>query len=189
MSMPKIQGWDLSRWASVFVSIIAICGVLGGAMPVASAAAPSKLQPCVVKGSHGKPKTTTKKEVLQPKTITQNNSSLAAGTTQQVQAGQPGTRTIYYTASYKKGKLVGCKHTGTKVTTSPVNAIVRVGTYAAPAPTASSGSSYTNVDGNQVPSPSSNPSGATAQCNDGTYSYSQNHSGTCSHHGGVASWL
>jgi hypothetical protein len=33
------------------------------------------------------------------------------------------------------------------------------------------------------------PAGATAQCRDGTYSYSQTHSGTCSHHGGVAAWL
>ena len=33
------------------------------------------------------------------------------------------------------------------------------------------------------------PPGATARCNDGTYSYSHTHSGTCSHHGGVAAWL
>ena len=33
------------------------------------------------------------------------------------------------------------------------------------------------------------PPGATARCKDGTYSYSQHHSGTCSHHGGVAVWL
>ena len=33
------------------------------------------------------------------------------------------------------------------------------------------------------------PPGATAQCTDGTYSFSQHHSGTCSHHGGVAVWL
>ena len=33
------------------------------------------------------------------------------------------------------------------------------------------------------------PPGATARCNDGTYSYSQHRSGTCSHHGGVATWL
>ena len=33
------------------------------------------------------------------------------------------------------------------------------------------------------------PPGATARCRDGTYSYSQHHSGTCSHHGGVAVWL
>ena len=33
------------------------------------------------------------------------------------------------------------------------------------------------------------PPGGTAQCRDGTYSYLQHHSGTCSHHGGVAVWL
>ncbi|MCL5958996.1 MAG: DUF3761 domain-containing protein [Chloroflexi bacterium] len=33
------------------------------------------------------------------------------------------------------------------------------------------------------------PSGATAICKDGTYSFSQNRRGTCSHHGGVAQWL
>lgn len=36
---------------------------------------------------------------------------------------------------------------------------------------------------------SSRPPGATAQCKDGTYSFSQTRSGTCSHHGGVATWL
>lgn len=35
----------------------------------------------------------------------------------------------------------------------------------------------------------SHPSGATAICRDGTYSYSQNRRGTCSHHGGVSVWL
>ncbi len=33
------------------------------------------------------------------------------------------------------------------------------------------------------------PAGSTAKCKDGTYSKSQHHSGTCSHHGGVAEWL
>jgi hypothetical protein len=33
------------------------------------------------------------------------------------------------------------------------------------------------------------PSGASALCRDGTYSYSASRSGTCSHHGGVAEWL
>jgi Protein of unknown function (DUF3761) len=32
----------------------------------------------------------------------------------------------------------------------------------------------------------SHPAGATAKCDDGTYSYSAHHSGSCSHHGGVA---
>ena len=53
---------------------------------------------------------------------------------------------------------------------------------------------YINSDGNQVQSPSystdnSVPAGATAKCADGTYSFSQHRSGTCSHHGGVSQWL
>ncbi len=53
---------------------------------------------------------------------------------------------------------------------------------------------YTNVDGDQVHSPAysadgSAPAGASAQCADGTYSFSAHRQGTCSHHGGVASWL
>ncbi len=53
---------------------------------------------------------------------------------------------------------------------------------------------YTNVDGNSVHAPAYSldgdvPAGATARCRDGTYSFSQNRRGTCSHHGGVASWL
>ncbi len=32
------------------------------------------------------------------------------------------------------------------------------------------------------------PANATARCKDGTYSYSKQHSGTCSRHGGVAEW-
>jgi hypothetical protein len=51
---------------------------------------------------------------------------------------------------------------------------------------------YTNVDGNcisgPVDSPSGPPPGASARCGDGTYSFSQHRSGTCSHHGGVATW-
>lgn len=33
------------------------------------------------------------------------------------------------------------------------------------------------------------PAGATAECRDGTYSYSAHRRGTCSHHGGVKRWL
>ncbi|MGL5016486.1 MAG: DUF3761 domain-containing protein [Bacteroidales bacterium] len=33
------------------------------------------------------------------------------------------------------------------------------------------------------------PANATALCRDGTYSYSKNRRGTCSHHGGVSKWL
>lgn len=61
---------------------------------------------------------------------------------------------------------------------------------AAPAP--ASGRSYVNVDGDRVHSPvfsDSAPAGASARCRDGSYSFSRHRRGTCSHHGGVASWL
>jgi hypothetical protein len=48
---------------------------------------------------------------------------------------------------------------------------------------------YRNVDGNCVQRPTAvavPPVGATAQCADGTHSFSQHRQGTCSHHGGVA---
>jgi len=53
---------------------------------------------------------------------------------------------------------------------------------------------YTNKQGAVIHSPAHSksgavPKGASAQCTDGTYSFSQHRRGTCSHHGGVAQWL
>jgi hypothetical protein len=51
---------------------------------------------------------------------------------------------------------------------------------------------YVNSQGQTVNRPeicSVAPKGATAQCRDGTYSFSRSRRGTCSHHGGVAKWL
>lgn len=51
---------------------------------------------------------------------------------------------------------------------------------------------YENSAGNIVCKPyesPTQPAGATAKCEDGTYSFSESRSGTCSHHGGVAVWL
>lgn len=51
---------------------------------------------------------------------------------------------------------------------------------------------YTNVDGERVHRPvhtASRPAGATAQCRDGSYSFSRHRQGTCSHHGGVSVWF
>jgi hypothetical protein len=53
---------------------------------------------------------------------------------------------------------------------------------------------YMNSTGNCVEDPSAPPagggipSGATALCRDGDFSYSQHRSGTCSGHGGVQVW-
>ena len=56
------------------------------------------------------------------------------------------------------------------------------------------GGYYTNVSGHRVHRPSHTvgnvaPSGASARCTDGSYSFSEHHRGTCSHHGGVDQWL
>lgn len=51
--------------------------------------------------------------------------------------------------------------------------------------------SYENAYGECVRRPvaaPARPAGSTARCRDGTYSFSRSRSGTCSHHGGVASW-
>jgi len=53
---------------------------------------------------------------------------------------------------------------------------------------------YTNSNGNIVHAPTRVETGcasvgATAQCRDGTCSFSQSHRGTCSRHGGVSRWL
>ncbi|WP_267874627.1 DUF3761 domain-containing protein [Massilia sp. CFBP 13721] len=53
---------------------------------------------------------------------------------------------------------------------------------------------YMTKDGGSVHSPSKTkgdvaPAGASAKCRDGTWSFSQSRRGTCSHHGGVGTWL
>ena len=49
---------------------------------------------------------------------------------------------------------------------------------------------YLNSSGHWVHSPTceSEPGHHTAECRDGSVSFSEHHRGTCSHHGGVAHW-
>lgn len=125
-------------------------------------------------------------------TTIRDDATLPKGQTKVTQDGKDGVQTSIYAVTYTNGKETSRSLVSQTITTTAQDKIVANGTYVAPAPTApssGSGSGYVNSAGNYVPSPSSNPAGATAQCNDGTYSYSQTHSGTCSHHGGVARWL
>jgi len=67
-------------------------------------------------------------------------------------------------------------------------------TSQAPQAATSQGRGYINSQGEWVPSPTRTadgkpPSGATAHCRDGTFSFSHTRQGTCSHHGGVAEWV
>lgn len=82
-------------------------------------------------------------------------------------------------------KVAAPKTTQAPKTTKPAKTTAP----AAPAPAECGADYYRNSDGNCVHRPGDNPSGATAVCKDGTYSYSQHRSGTCSGHGGVRTWL
>lgn len=56
----------------------------------------------------------------------------------------------------------------------------------------SDGGYYQSTDGSMVHGPTRTREAAdgrvTADCRDGTFSYSHHHQGTCSGHGGVAKW-
>ena len=83
------------------------------------------------------------------------------------------------------GNTIALLHTGEEAA-APTNS-------ARPRRTAppTTGRSYINVDGARVPAPvvsETKPTGATARCRDGAYSFSQHRRGTCSYHGGVAEW-
>ena len=63
-------------------------------------------------------------------------------------------------------------------------------TSASPAQTATAAAPAVSAPAAKFASaPSAAPAGATALCKDGSYSMSKHHSGSCSHHGGVANFL
>ena len=128
-----------------------------------------------------KPVTTEKTEtttVAIPFTSTsENDPNLAQGQTTIKQAGVNGSKEVKIKITLVDGSETKREPLPDVITLQPVPQITSVGTYVAPAPAPA-----------PTPAPSSNPQGATARCNDGTYSYSANRSGTCSHHGGVAEW-
>lgn len=79
---------------------------------------------------------------------------------------------------------------------TPINSYAKPSTYTKQntytPPLDAPNGTYNNVYGNEVPRPyyaPSQPAGASAQCRDGTYSFSQSRRGTCSGHGGVDEWL
>lgn len=112
---------------------------------------------------------------------------------QQVQAGTKALTTYEYEqkcGSLPEGFVL---ETTTTIPPTTTTAYVPPATRATVAPQQNCpNGGYTNSAGNYVCSPyasSSAPPGATAQCRDSTYSFSQSRSGTCSSHGGVAQWL
>lgn len=116
--------------------------------------------------------------------------------------GSTYQRPINYVSYYNVGSQHSVKFNRNLVKTNkaqPAKKITSALSTHAPAVTASPApptncvnGTYVNSSGNTVCRPeasSSVPAGATAKCRDGTYSFSQHRSGTCSYHGGVAEWL
>lgn len=135
-----------------------------------------------------KPVVTT--EPIQFTSSTVEDSSLDQGVTQTRTAGVNGVLSHTYQVTYTNGVETSRSAPVDSVTTPAVNEVIAKGTKA-PAPSCPNGT-YVNTAGNTVCRPyESNgaPSGATARCGDGSYSFSQSRRGTCSHHGGVAEWL
>lgn len=132
-------------------------------------------------------------ETIPYETITREDASLAKGNSRVETEGVNGEKVNVYEVKYKNGTELSRKIVSSEVTKSAVNKVVVVGTYVAPTPAPAANcqnGTYVNSAGNTICRPSSsNTGGATAICNDGTYSYSQSRRGTCSHHGGVRSWL
>lgn len=136
-------------------------------------------------------------------TITEQDNTLAKGTTRVVSEGEIGLREKVYHVTYTDGIETSRELVSDTVTKEPVKQIISEGTYIAPAPapkstpqpqsapaTQCTNGTYVNSAGNSVCRPSETSNGnATARCHDGTYSHSQSHRGACSHHGGVAHWF
>lgn len=145
-------------------------------------------------------KTITETQPIPFLSATQNESSLPSGQAKVSVKGVNGVTTLTYMVTYVNGKQTDKVLMKTEVTLPAINQVTLVGTYVAPVASAPStpvsincpNGTYVNSSGNTVCSPYANPSppaGATAQCSDGIYSFSQHRSGTCSGHGGVAMWL
>lgn len=199
--MNKIKTWFRGLSMAGKVTTIAVASLLSYGMVASAASPPTTAQPPSA-SSTSQSKTETAAPKVEVKTVTTTSaipftsstvkdSSLASGTIQTRTAGVDGVMTHTVKVTYTDGVETNRSEPIDTVTTQPIIEVKAVGTYVAPQPSCGNGT-YVNSAGNTVCSPYSSPSppeGATAQCGDGTYSFSQSHSGTCSHHGGVSVWL
>lgn len=201
--MNKANAWfrglsKMGKVTTVSVAAIVFFSSLGSAaQPPSNKTTPGSVQGIETIQSVPKPKTpvvevkavvTTEQIPFTSSTVT--DSTLDQGTTQTRTIGVDGLLTHTYQVTYTDGIETSRSAPVDTITTPAVNEVIAKGTKV-PAPTCLNGT-YINSIGNTVCSPyvsNSAPAGATAQCSDGTYSFSQSRSGTCSHHGGVAVWL
>ncbi len=198
-----VRAWFVALSTAGKVGVVAAAVITGGV--ATSSLQQQSTTPTQVKGANtqkapvvacGAQKTTTTETQSLPFDKTSiDDSNTAKGQSNIQTAGVNGVKTLTYDVTTYSPS--GCQQdtkvlTKEEVTTQPVAEVTAVGSYVAPVQPTCPNGTYTNTAGNVVCSPYSAPSapaGASAQCRDGTYSFSQSRRGTCSHHGGVAQWL
>ena len=196
---------------SAGVAIVALTALAAGAGAIApqeteppptratasASPSPSESTPVVLH------KTETVTEEIGFDSSTVDDADLDIGQTQVRTAGTAGTLEREFRVTYTDGEETARTQLSERIVTEPVHEVIAHGTRqpapppppepAAPAPaTSCPNGTYVNTAGNSVCRPHASdqaPAGATARCQDGTYSHSQNRRGTCSGHGGVAAWL
>jgi len=107
----------------------------------------------------------------------------------------PNARSVARLAAETPVQVAACENGWCQIAVNGLNGYLpRLSLSAQPNGSFTQGAGYTNSQGQKVQSPTraaddQPPGGASAQCRDGTFSFSQSRRGTCSHHGGVAKWL
>jgi hypothetical protein len=89
----------------------------------------------------------------------------------------------------KKPSAMTAKKTTTTTTSAPTPAAAPAAPAPAPVATKTTKTKTTKTTTKSAKAEDADPTGATANCKDGTYSHSKQHSGSCAGHGGVAKFL
>jgi hypothetical protein len=170
------------------------CSKPGNANKAACKSAPAKASPAVPET-----RTTTKSTVT--KTTERHYDCTKAGnankaeckaaasktptgkTSGAVKTTTKTTSTTYDCTKWYNKMRANCRAT---TTSTPAKTKVAPAPKPAPAPKSAAAPKATAGSGESV---NNNPSGAIAQCKDGTYSHAKTHQGACSRHGGVAKWM
>jgi len=200
-----LKALSVLRKVCLGLAALTVAGLIGGAsQPHQASPDVQSVSPTGPLSSHATsnvtqakaPVTTTKTETetqsVPYTSTTVNSASLAKGTTRITTVGVDGVATLTYAVTYRDGVRISRELISQTTTAEPITQVTSIGTYVAPVQPSCPNGTYINSAGNTVCSPYSGnavPAGATARCTDGTYSFSQSRSGTCSHHGGVSEWL
>lgn len=200
--MSRLKTWFKGLTATGKVTTIAVASIisLGTISAMAQPSTPSSTATPVISTPKPQPKVETKTvdttEIVGYTSSTVDDPNFAQGTTQTRTVGVNGVRTFTHELTLTNGIETARKEVSNVITTQPVNEVLARGTKVPEPPRAVQLScpngTYVNTAGNTVCRPyesSGVPAGASAQCEDGTYSFSQSRRGTCSGHGGVTVWL